>query len=193
MRYILSICMIGSLCMVSCNNSAKKEETGTQATSNDPTSFQSRLDEAGTQKLLEVMNHYYELKDALVAADAGKADEGATKLVTSANSLDAYIKTDSINRTAILPYLDTIRDGSSNILAVMDETTEKKRISFEQVSDAMYNLLKAAEVKNAHVYRQYCPMAFNDKGAHWLSNSTEIRNPYFGEKMLECGEVTDSL
>jgi hypothetical protein len=36
-------------------------------------------------------------------------------------------------------------------------------------------------------------MAFDDKGAYWLSAESEIKNPYFGKKMLECGEVTDSL
>jgi hypothetical protein len=36
-------------------------------------------------------------------------------------------------------------------------------------------------------------MAFDNKGAHWLSNNPEIKNPYFGKKMLECGEVTDTL
>jgi membrane fusion protein, copper/silver efflux system len=41
------------------------------------------------------------------------------------------------------------------------------------------------------VYRQFCPMAFDDKGAFWLSESDEILNPYFGDMMLNCGEVTD--
>ena len=54
-------------------------------------------------------------------------------------------------------------------------------------------LAQIAELKNAGVYRQFCPMAFNDQGAYWLSPETEIRNPYFGKKMLACGEVRDSL
>jgi Cu(I)/Ag(I) efflux system membrane fusion protein len=57
----------------------------------------------------------------------------------------------------------------------------------------MYSLLKNADLKNAKVFHEYCPMAFNDKGATWLSDEAEIKNPYFGKKMLECGEVTDSL
>jgi Cu(I)/Ag(I) efflux system membrane fusion protein len=36
-------------------------------------------------------------------------------------------------------------------------------------------------------------MAFDNKGAYWLSNVSEIKNPYFGEKMLTCGSVQDSL
>ena len=92
-----------------------------------------------------------------------------------------------------MPYLDTLSMGSKQIVLVKDETTEQKRIHFEKVSDAMFGMLRAADLRNAGVYRQYCPMAFNDKGAYWLSDVTDIKNPYFGKKMLECGEVTDSL
>jgi len=46
---------------------------------------------------------------------------------------------------------------------------------------------------NTPRYYQYCPMAFDNKGAYWISNETEIRNPYFGEKMLKCGENKDTL
>ena len=180
--------------MMSCNNEITKDDTVTEAlpeVAKLPPG--SRLDSVGTQKLLSVVSSYYELKDALVATSAIKADEGAARLIAAANDLDSYIKTDSPNRETLQPYIDSVKDGSNAILSVKDETTEKKRISFEKVSDAMYSLLKVSDIKNAGVYRQYCPMAFNDKGAYWLSNETEIRNPYFGKKMLECGEVTDSL
>ena len=43
------------------------------------------------------------------------------------------------------------------------------------------------------LYRQYCPMAFDNKGAHWLSETEAIRNPYFGEKMLSCGQTKETL
>jgi Cu(I)/Ag(I) efflux system membrane fusion protein len=36
-------------------------------------------------------------------------------------------------------------------------------------------------------------MAFNDKGAYWLSNISKIKNPYYGKKMLTCGEVAQEL
>jgi Cu(I)/Ag(I) efflux system membrane fusion protein len=35
-------------------------------------------------------------------------------------------------------------------------------------------------------------MAF-DTGAYWISDSKEIRNPYFGDAMLTCGEVKKEL
>lgn len=31
------------------------------------------------------------------------------------------------------------------------------------------------------------------QGAYWLSEFEEIHNPYFGEKMLKCGEVKKTI
>jgi hypothetical protein len=42
-------------------------------------------------------------------------------------------------------------------------------------------------------YYEFCPMAFNNSGAYWLSDNAVIRNPYFGDKMLTCGSVEEEL
>jgi hypothetical protein len=36
-------------------------------------------------------------------------------------------------------------------------------------------------------------MAFDNKGADWLSDVSEVVNPYFGESMPGCGEVKEIL
>jgi Cu(I)/Ag(I) efflux system membrane fusion protein len=36
-------------------------------------------------------------------------------------------------------------------------------------------------------------MAEKDKGAYWFSETKEIRNPYFGDEMLGCGENRETL
>jgi Cu(I)/Ag(I) efflux system membrane fusion protein len=38
-------------------------------------------------------------------------------------------------------------------------------------------------------YEIFCPMAFNNSGASWLSKVKDVNNPYFGASMLRCGEV----
>ena len=48
-------------------------------------------------------------------------------------------------------------------------------------------------VSSKKVYRDFCPMADNNKGAFWLSLEEEIRNPYYGEAMLKCGEVRETI
>jgi hypothetical protein len=82
---------------------------------------------------------------------------------------------------------------SDALIAAKNEDIEQKRARFAEISNAMYKVATLAKLKNAGVYHQYCPMAFDDKGAYWLSAESEIKNPYYGKKMLECGEVRDSL
>lgn len=181
-----------------CNNSSTSAGGG----SNDSTSTKpaiaieaarSKLDEGGTQLLLATVNHYYALKNALVAAKAPDADSAATKLIAVADSLKGYLQKDSTNGSALKPFVDTVIGASKLILAVTDETCERKRLPFGPLSSAMFGMLKTVDLKHAGIYREYCPMAYNEKGATWLSDDPEIKNPYFGKKMLECGEVTDSL
>ncbi|OLY95050.1 Protein of unknown function [Cnuella takakiae] len=69
---------------------------------------------------------------------------------------------------------------------------EKQRAHFASLSDAMIGLVKKAGVEG-ELYMDYCPMALDNKGAYWLSTDKEIRNPYFGEEMLTCGEVKETI
>jgi len=36
-------------------------------------------------------------------------------------------------------------------------------------------------------------MALNDKGGYWLSNEKAIKNPYYGESMMACGEIKETI
>lgn len=49
------------------------------------------------------------------------------------------------------------------------------------------------EITSGQIYMQYCPMAFNDKGAYWFASDKEIMNPYFGDEMLHCGSVKETF
>lgn len=168
---------------IGCNNAKQTEKKG-------PVS--SKLSATGTQKLLGLTLKYYGLKNALVATDAAKAGSEARALASEAANISTALQADAQSYPVLKPYVDTIISYSSAISA-NDNNCERQRISFEYVSRAMFMLLKSAEMKNAGIYKQYCPMAFNDKGAYWLSEEAEIKNPYFGKMMLECGEVQDTL
>ena len=43
------------------------------------------------------------------------------------------------------------------------------------------------------VYRVFCPMAFDNKGAEWLQTTADVANPYFGDEMLRCGEIRGKI
>lgn len=188
MRIIHYLLFLSVVALFSCNSG-----TTTSADKPQKATINSRLSKEGTTKLMELVTNYYALKNALVATNATKTGEVSKQLAATAEGMAAFIKSDSTNAIAIQPYLDTIIMQSKIVAAMQDPTCEHQRIAFSPLSNAMYSLLKSTNLKNAGVYKQYCPMAFNDKGAYWLSEEEEIKNPYFGKKMLECGEVQDSL
>lgn len=72
------------------------------------------------------------------------------------------------------------------------ESLEEQRKDFEKLTTTLEPILRNSIV-SGEIYKQYCPMAFNDKGAYWISETKEIRNPYFGEKMLKCGSTKDTI
>jgi Cu(I)/Ag(I) efflux system membrane fusion protein len=196
MRYFLLIpAAAGMLGAASCssNNNPQTSAENTVPQETLKAAPASNLKADGTQNLTAVLNDYYALKDALVATNPAQADEAAYKLTHSVLALQAYLQTDSANQIALLPLTDSLRRHNQEITAVKDESCTIKRVHFEHVTTHLLALLKTAGLKNAGIYVQHCPMAFDDRGADWLSNVADIQNPYFGKKMLTCGEVTDSL
>jgi hypothetical protein len=67
------------------------------------------------------------------------------------------------------------------------------RITFALLSTEMKTLVKAGQLSKGELYLEYCPMANNNTGAYWLSNEKEIKNPYFGDRMLRCGSVKETI
>jgi len=70
---------------------------------------------------------------------------------------------------------------------------EVQRKAFSNLSDNLYKSIKAFGIGGKTAFYDYCPMAFNNEGAYWLSEQEQIRNPYFGDKMLTCGTVKEKL
>src|SRR5690606_8985674 len=68
---------------------------------------------------------------------------------------------------------------------------DQQRAAFQSLSDRLI-LLEEKVGSEQLVYKQYCPMADQDKGAYWLSEDEAVRNPYVGESMLKCGEVVET-
>lgn len=68
------------------------------------------------------------------------------------------------------------------------------RKAFETVSVIINNLEKSLGHSGEQTYYEiFCPMAFNNAGASWLQTDKKVNNPYFGAKMLRCGEVKSEL
>src|SRR5690606_31861185 len=63
---------------------------------------------------------------------------------------------------------------------------------FSMLSVNILEMTESFGLEKGKVYKDFCPMAFDNEGAYWLSEMEEIRNPYFGEEMLTCGEIKET-
>lgn len=144
-----------------------------------------------TQKNLRAFTEQYlQLKEALVASNSQKAAATASTMLQGlkawdGKALQAEQKDFAQKRT------DNIRDNLQQI--VNNEELTQQRDHFARLSKDMTELVSAFGSGKGTLYYQYCPMAFNNKGAYWLSSSKEIRNPYHPEEMLTCGRVAKEL
>ena len=133
-----------------------------------------------------VIAQYFKLKNALVNDQLAPAKSAANELVQLLAKLQSgTLKTSE--KTAWEALSKKLTDASVKIKAAKDITELRKH--FEQLSTEVILLTENYGVNQELVYKDYCPMAFNNKGAYWLSETKEITNPYFGASMLACGEV----
>jgi hypothetical protein len=123
-------------------------------------------------KLGTAYEHYIHLKNALVASNQEETKKAASELQKALVGVDnGKMVADEAAKLA----------GATNL--------EDQRKAFSGVSDMMAMLVKDGKLSMGMIYLEYCPMA----KASWLSNEKEIKNPYFGDKMLKCGSVKEMI
>lgn len=138
------------------------------------------------------LDQYYALKDAFIAEKDGAIDSAATKLIPLLDSIQLVeAGVDSNNLATAKQSIIGLKAELNGLLG--ENKRDEKRKAFEMLGEQFYLLISTIQYDSEVVYHQYCPMAFNDKGATWLSNSADIRNPYLPKTMLHCGEVKDSI
>jgi hypothetical protein len=149
-----------------------------------------------------VVQEYLNVKDAFVVGDTIKIKTHTSALIAALDAIDATeLKKDS----AILfeTFNMTVMDVKSNAQSLLTQSdlTEMRR-DFSSLTTVMYpSFFNSIGYEGPKLYLQECPMAFNDtETANWISNSTEIINPYLGNNhpkykagMLHCGELKDSI
>lgn len=144
--------------------------------------------EAFREQLARVVEAYLPLKDRMVATRPA----GETLLSPLRQSL-AEVDMTLVKGEAHLYWMQQLNAVKAHAATLLQEDgVEAQREQFGYLSQALINALTAFGVDGTY-YVQHCPMAFGNAGANWLSDEERIRNPYFGDRMLSCGSVTDEL
>jgi len=141
-------------------------------------------------QLNSVFDQYIVLKDALVQSDAKKAKLAAQKVGQLLGKVDMKLLTGDARKK----WMDLSGQMDKQIKQMeSSDNLRDQRKAFYGFSEPFYKAIKTFGLMGKTAYYQYCPMAFGSRGAYWLSESDKIRNPYFGEAMLKCGETRETL
>jgi Cu(I)/Ag(I) efflux system membrane fusion protein len=142
------------------------------------------------QQLGSTIEAYLRLKDALVATDAETA---VTQAKTFTNEVEK-VSSEELTGDALEYWRQQrgalIAHGKN--ISKSGEVSEQ-RTQFDFLSQSLIKTVKAFGAAEQTYYVQHCPMAFDWEGANWISDVEEIRNPYFGDEMLTCGTVEETL
>ena len=168
--------MVAAIFLISsCGNKKKEIETVTEGTTPASRQLVPNL-KINEDKLNAVYEQYKSLRTALVEGDV-------TRAKIASNAIEAGLKE--------MPGGANLKFSASRITAAPDVQTQ--RTAFASLSGHMIALVKDAGVSNGEVYVGFCPMALDNKGASWLTEKKEVINPYFGDEMLKCGEIKETI
>ncbi len=167
--------------------------------------------------------HFHQLRRRFALDDAAAARLGSTQLreknaplLARYLDLQQHLAADDLDAArrdsrALVPLAETvIRELGETGFDVADtlssqlardvrllaggETLEEIRAGFYPLSQTLVQIVETFGTnERTPLFLQFCPMAFENKGATWLAASEEINNPYFGAMMLRCGEVREQI
>ncbi|MCC9070975.1 DUF3347 domain-containing protein [Flavobacterium sp. F-65] len=139
-----------------------------------------------TFSINKIVRNYLNLKNALTTDDAKGAANAGKELYaifnnTDPNSIDAKLKTE---------YFDIADDAKEHAehIGANGGNIEHQREHFAMLSKDINDLMKTFKSEQK-LYQDFCPMYDGGKGAIWISETKEIKNPYYGSKMLTCGSM----
>jgi hypothetical protein len=194
--------------MVSCNKKNKEGATNsevtepvTQTESTHEHQEGDMHDEAKSEEIVatadqtsfsikETVNNYLTLKNALTKDDTRGAAVAGNVLYATFNKVNS----NSIDATLKAGYLDIAEDAKEHAEHIGNNSgkIEHQREHFVMLSKDMNDLIKTFGA-GQKLYQDFCPMADDGKGAIWISETKEIKNPYLGSKMPKCGTIKKEL
>lgn len=137
----------------------------------------------------QVLNTYITLKDALVKTDAAAASVFAKDLLASIDGVNMN-ELNTETHTQWMKVVNDLKEDAEHINESKEITHQRDH--FVSLSTNLYSVIKVSKL-GTPVYYEFCPMANKGKGANWLSLENKIKNPYYGNQMLTCGKVVETI
>lgn len=184
MKKIITFVTISSI-FLACNSTSNSHESHSDSTNAAISAMEGthqgheNISEKGNFDML--LTDYINLKNALVNDKSKTASEAGQAMLAS---LEKISKSDN---KEIPEVLDSIKENAEHIrdnAGKLDHQREHFALLSKDVID-LINIFGSPQ----KLYQDFCPMYDDNKGATWISETKEIKNPYYGSKMLTCGSV----
>ncbi len=148
----------------------------------------NKIPDTFKQQLGEAMGAYLAIKDKLVNDDKNIANE-IKALQTKLKKVDMALIFDDAHNL----WMDNLEKMTKTLSKMKQSVSIKEQRSLlGELTLAMNNSVENLGIimpKGTTLYYDYCPMA----KSYWYSTEKAIKNPYFGSKMLKCGEVKKTI
>ena len=138
----------------------------------------------------EMVGQYLQIKNALANDNGKDAAAAGNAFVASMGKMEKT--TLSPDKLKIWDNLSDDAEEMAEQVGMNGSKLDHQRKHFEMLSNDMYDMVKAFGGGQV-LYKDFCPMYNNNKGAIWLSEIKEIKNPYLGKKMPTCGSVKEEI
>ena len=137
----------------------------------------------------KVLNAYIQLKDALVKSDGTSSSSASKTLLNSIQEVNMN-ELNTETHTQWMKVVNDLKEDAEHITETKEITHQRDH--FMSLSTSLYSVIKVSKL-GTPVFYEFCPMANKGKGANWLSLENKIKNPYYGNQMLTCGKVVETI
>ena len=149
-------------------------------------SKKTTISDDAKKSLHPLFDNYFKLKNALASDDFEDAKASGVAMNNSLGKVDMnLLKADA--HSLWMQQSTALKSSLQHIEHIRDIKAIRRK--FISISNSMIAIAESFDPLSTTVYVQHCPMADSNKGADWLSQVKEIRNPYFGQAMIDCGEI----
>lgn len=153
--------------------------------------YQNKVDPKFQDQLTSLSMEYITLKDLMVVGNGNDIRKAGIKVKSVLDKVDMKLAKGEAHMHW-MAMLSPMNESLERINTTGDR--DQQRLQFINLSKALINAVQSFGTSYENLlYVQYCPMANNNEGATWISTEEEIINPYFGDEMLNCGNVEDII
>lgn len=206
-KILTGMCAVALILFAACNNSSNKakEEQGMSKMNNDSpvhaakeeikdvaekTALYTNVDTKAAASVKEIVAGYLGIKNSLTNDNDGEAASGGKAMAETMGKIDKSFF-NSVQKRVYDNIEDDLKEHAEHI-GKNAGNIKHQREHFAMMSEDVYDLVKAFG-GGQPIYHDHCPMYNDGKGAIWLSEMKEVKNPYYGKEMPRCGTVEEVI